>query len=69
MNKFSRADHTYSVSGRIRNKKKDDDLIAYLNNSNEPTSSRCSSVASCFSAPNPHIASEDVFQNLIPKYL
>ncbi|KAK6106847.1 Golgin subfamily A member 5 protein [Brugia pahangi] len=51
-----RTNHTYSVSGRIRNKKKDDDLIAYLNNSNEPTSSRCSSVASCFSAPNPHIA-------------
>ncbi|KAL3998328.1 Golgin subfamily A member 5 protein [Acanthocheilonema viteae] len=51
-----RTDHTYSVSSRIRSKKKDDDLMAYLNNSNEPTSSRCSSVASCFSAPNPHIA-------------
>ncbi|CAG9537764.1 unnamed protein product [Cercopithifilaria johnstoni] len=51
-----RTDCAYSLSGRIRSKKKDDDLIAYLNNSNEPTSSRCSSVASCFSAPNPHIA-------------
>ncbi|EJD74716.1 hypothetical protein LOAG_18006 [Loa loa] len=36
--------------------KKDDELIAYLNNSNEPTSSRCSSVASCFSAANSHLA-------------
>ncbi|MCP9260949.1 hypothetical protein DINM_004349 [Dirofilaria immitis] len=36
--------------------KKDDELIAYLNNSNEPTSSRCSSAASYFSAPNPQIA-------------
>uniref|UniRef100_A0A8R1TXG2 Golgin-84 n=1 Tax=Onchocerca volvulus TaxID=6282 RepID=A0A8R1TXG2_ONCVO len=54
--KHVRTDHTSSVSSRIHNKKKDDELIAYLNNSNEPTSSRCSSVASCFSAPNPQVA-------------
>ncbi|KAM3721430.1 Golgin subfamily A member [Dirofilaria immitis] len=46
----------YSISDRSRSKKKDDELIAYLNNSNEPTSSRCSSAASYFSAPNPQIA-------------
>ncbi|VDK87127.1 unnamed protein product, partial [Litomosoides sigmodontis] len=51
----TRTDYTYSISNRTCSKKKDDDLIAYLNNSNEPTSSRCSSVTSCLSAPNPHI--------------
>uniref|UniRef100_A0A915PZN8 Rho-GAP domain-containing protein n=1 Tax=Setaria digitata TaxID=48799 RepID=A0A915PZN8_9BILA len=49
----------YSASVRIRSKKKDDDLIAYLNNSIEPTSSRCSSVASCFSAPNPQVTTSN----------
>ncbi|VDO28077.1 unnamed protein product, partial [Onchocerca flexuosa] len=58
--KHIRGGHTSSVSSRIHNRKKDDELIAYLNNSNEPTSSRCSSVASCFSAPNPHITSENL---------
>ncbi|VDM95435.1 unnamed protein product [Thelazia callipaeda] len=48
----ARSSHTHSVSSRVRGQR-DEDLIAYLNDSNGQTSSRCSSAASCFSAPNP----------------